>query len=62
MKGQALVEYLLLFSMLALISVSIVKSMHEYIGETVEALNYTLQEQLTVGVCDRECFFYGFRN
>ena len=65
MKGQALVEYLLIFAALALVSINIIKAMHGYFGESLESLNYALQTQLTVGVCsskDRLCYFEGFLN
>lgn len=62
MRGQALIEYILIFSFLALISVGFVKSLNGLMNRSIGSLTYEVSEQLTVGVCERYCFFNGFTN
>lgn len=62
MKGQALIEYILIFSFIALVSVGFVKSLNALMNKSIGALAYELTEQLTVGVCKKRCFYSGFLN
>lgn len=62
MKGQALIEYILIFSFIALVSVGFVKSLNSLMNKSVGSLAYEVTEQLTVGVCKKNCFFNGFLN
>lgn len=62
MKGQALIEYILIFSFIALVSVGFVKSLNSLMNKSVGALAYEVSEQLTVGVCKSRCFYNGFIN
>lgn len=57
-----MVEYLLLFAFMTLISVNLVKALTNTMGDTSGSLTYVLSQHLTSGVCDQGCFFTGFAN
>jgi len=61
-KGQALVEYLLIFSFLTLFVIGMAKGLSKIIANSVGYIGYGLTEQFTVGVCKRHCFYNGFQN
>ena len=61
-KGQALIEYLLIFSFMTFIAISMVKGLGTTLLSSVGYMGYELTEQFTVGVCDKECFFDGYVN
>jgi hypothetical protein len=61
-KGQALVEYIIIFSFLALISIKMVSGVSGYITDTMGNLAFYLTQQLSVGVCEEHCYFGGYKN
>ena len=61
-KGQATVEYLLIFAFVALIAVGLVKTIGLAMGNGMGLLGTSLSEHLSVGVCREWCFFDGFVN
>lgn len=61
-KGQATVEYILLFSFLAFILVNFVAGFGKIVGTSVGSLGYALTQQLTIGVCAEWCYFNGYEN
>jgi hypothetical protein len=61
-KGQALLEYIIIFSFLALIAIKMVQGVNGYITDTMGNMAYYLTQQLSVGVCDQHCFFSGYKN
>lgn len=61
-QGQALIEYLIVFSFIALIAVNLVKGLGNFMGGTVGSLAYELTQQLTTGVCKSQCFYDGYIN
>ena len=60
--GQALIEYLLIFSFMTFVSISMVKGLGKTMFSSVGILGYELTEQFTVGVCKNLCFFTGYEN
>ncbi len=60
--GQALIEYLLIFSFIALVSVGIVSGLGKSLSVAVGKLGYVLTQQLSVGVCKTNCYFGDYRN
>jgi len=60
--GQAMIEYLLIFSFVTFFSINLVKGLGKTAVKSVGLLGYELTEQLTVGVCQRDCFYNGFKN
>lgn len=60
--GQAMIEYLLIFSFVTFFSINIVKGLGKTMFTTVGFLGYELTEQLTIGVCASECFMTGYKN
>jgi len=61
-QGQALVEYLIVFLFMTLITLKLVSGLRSMMGVMVGNLGYVLSDELKVGVCDRDCFFTGYRN
>lgn len=61
-QGQALVEYLLIFSFVTLLSINLVKGMSKTMLSSVGYIGYELTEQFTVGVCKKLCFYSGYLN
>ncbi|MDD4973048.1 MAG: hypothetical protein PHY93_01790 [Bacteriovorax sp.] len=61
-QGQALIEYLLIFSFMTFIAISMVKGLGATLLSSVGYVGYELTEQFTVGVCAKECFFDGYVN
>ncbi len=61
-RGQALIEYLLIFSFIALISVGIVSGLGKALSVSVGKLGHVLTQQLSVGVCKTNCYFGNYKN
>lgn len=61
-SGQALIEYLLLFSFMTFISIGLVKGLGKTMMSSVGNIGYELTEQFTVGVCKKLCFYTGYKN
>jgi hypothetical protein len=61
-QGQALIEYLLIFSFMTFIAISMVKGLGKTLFSSVGYLGYELTEQFTIGVCKTDCFFSGYQN
>ena len=61
-RGQATIEYLFLFAAMASILFLAVKNFSEFSGNSMGNFAVVLSRQLTVGVCEEECFFSGYKN
>lgn len=61
-SGQAVVEYILLFSFLMLIMLAFVRGINVAVSETMGGLGYALSQQLTIGVCKELCFYSDYAN
>jgi hypothetical protein len=61
-SGQALIEYLMIFSFMVFLSINLVKGLGKTTFRTIGFLGYELTEQLTVGVCPKNCFYSGYKN
>ncbi len=61
-SGQAVVEYILLFSFLMLIMLAFVRGINGAVSETMGGLAYALSHQLTIGVCENLCFYSDYAN
>lgn len=61
--GQAMVEYLVVFSFMAIVGIKMVIGLQGFMKVTVGGLNRALTSQLTSGVCTNgNCFFKGYSN
>lgn len=60
--GQATVEYLLLLSFILIISLQLVKSFTGFMVDNIGNLGHVLSYNLSVGVCESECFYDGYKN
>ena len=61
-QGQALIEYLLIFSFMTFISIGMVRGLSKTLLSSIGFLGYELTEQFSVGVCAKECFFAKYKN
>ena len=61
-RGQATVEYLLVFAVVALIAVGLVKAIGGAVGNGMGLLGTVLSEHLSVGVCKSWCYYDNFVN
>ncbi len=61
-KGQAVIEYLLVFAFLTLISINLVKGLSRVMNKSMGNLSYVLTQHLSVGVCKGSCFLDAFGN
>lgn len=60
--GQALIEYLLIFSFMTFISIGMVKGLGKTMLGSIGKLGFELTEQFSVGVCKKLCFYSGYEN
>jgi len=60
--GQALIEYLILFAFMSLIAINMVKGMGGMMTSSVKSIGYQLTQQLTIGVCESECWYSDYAN
>jgi Flp pilus assembly pilin Flp len=60
--GQAVVEYLVIFAFLAMISIAMARFLGGFLGNTATSLAFQLSNHLSSGVCPQMCFFDGFEN
>ena len=61
-SGQALLEYLLVFSMMALISVGLVRAVTRAMNSSMYALTVALTDKLSTGVCPVHCYYNKYKN
>jgi len=61
-KGQAFVEYILIFSLFTLISLGLIKAFNTMMDNTFTSFSFILSQHLSVGVCEDNCFFNGYVN
>lgn len=61
-KGQALLEYLLVFCFMAFFGVNLVKGITNSFYKSVGFIGYEISQQLTIGVCEKLCFYKGYDN
>jgi Flp pilus assembly pilin Flp len=61
-SGQATVEYILIFAFMSLISIGMVKSIGTGLSESVKSLGWVLTQELSTGVCPKQCFYSGYKN
>ena len=61
-KGQALIEYILLFGIISLVSMGLVRAISGFMSNSTGSLSYALTQQLTTGSCEKFCFFGYYGN
>lgn len=61
-NGQAVIEYLLLFSFMALFGMNLAKMFGGALGKSVGTFSYVLTNELSTGHCKSLCFGYGYQN
>jgi len=61
-RGQALIEYIIIFSFMAIIAVRMVTAINGYLTGTMGNLAFYLSQQLSVGVCEKLCFLDTYGN
>lgn len=61
-RGQATIEYLVIFAFLGIISVTMMKSFATYIGDATGGIAFELTQELSSGVCDKLCWTAAYKN
>ena len=61
-RGQAMVEYLLIFSLAALIGINMIKGLAGYVDTSISTFGNVISKHLAVGVCENDCYFSGYLN
>lgn len=61
-SGQAVVEYLVVFAFLAMISIGVARFVGGFMGNTAGSLAYQLTNHLSSGVCEEHCYYDGYSN
>lgn len=61
-RGQATIEYILIFAFMSLIGVGLAQTIGGGIKDSVKSLGFVLTQELTTGVCESECFFRSYQN
>ena len=61
-SGQAAVEYILLVAFLMTLSLKLVGGFSDFMSESIGNLGHVLTYNLTVGVCEKECFYSNYKN
>lgn len=60
--GQALVEYLIVFVFITFLGVQFINGFSSFLNDSFGNLGHVVSMNLTVGVCDNNCFFLGYKN
>lgn len=61
-RGQALIEFILLFGFLGFLAVNIFALMKDNLTNSLNSLNFVLTQYLSTGVCKEYCFYDAFVN
>ena len=61
-SGQALIEYLLIVAFLVLFTSKLASNFTDFMRGSIGNLGHVMTLNLTVGVCERDCFFGGYKN
>ncbi len=61
-RGQATVEYILIFAFMAMIGLSMMRGIATGLSTSVKSLSYVLTQELSTGVCPNRCFYGGYKN
>lgn len=60
--GQAVIEYLIIFAFLSLITLTMARSIGGFLGDSFGAIGFALTQKLSTGVCASLCFDNSFEN
>ena len=60
--GQATVEYILIFALMAMIGLGMVRGIGGALSTSIKTLSYVLTQELSSGVCRDRCFYSGYKN
>ncbi|MBP5296274.1 MAG: hypothetical protein J6Y94_02965 [Bacteriovoracaceae bacterium] len=60
--GQAMVEYLFVFALVALLAMQVAKGLGRLWGGTFSSLAVAMTKQLSSGVCPDNCFYANYKD
>jgi len=60
--GQAVVEYLLIMIFIYMVAGKFIKGFKDFLAEGFGTIGHAMTVNLSVGVCEKECFFKGYKN
>lgn len=61
-QGQALVEYLFVIMFVSIIGTKFISKIGKFSSAQMGKMAHVLSLNLTVGVCEKDCFFSGYKN
>ena len=61
-RGQATIEYIVIFAFLGIISVTMVKSLSAYMADATGGITFQLTQELASGACQRSCWTDAYVN
>lgn len=61
-RGQATIEYLLIFGFVALLGGRFISGFGDFMGKSFGNISHVLSINLTTGVCKDHCFYTNFEN
>ena len=61
-KGQALIEYILVVAMMIILSTQFTGRFSDLLRSSFGNLAHYISLNLTVGVCERDCYYESFYN
>lgn len=61
-KGQALVEYLFVIMFISVIGTKFISKLGKYTSTQMGKMAHVLSLNLTVGICNNQCYFTGYKN
>ncbi|WP_408098521.1 hypothetical protein ACJVC5_06305 [Peredibacter sp. HCB2-198] len=60
--GQATVEYIFILAFAVMLGFQFTNRFTEFFGDTLGGVGHVLSTHLTIGVCEKDCWFNGYKN
>lgn len=60
--GQATVEYIFILAFAVLLGFNVLTRFTDFFKNSMGGVSHVLSTHLTVGICDRECWYNGYDN
>ena len=61
-RGQATVEYIFILAFAFLLGSSITNLFTDFFRDSMGKVGHSLSTNLTIGICERDCFYTGYKN
>lgn len=61
-RGQATVEYIFILAFAVILGFNIINAYTDFFKNSMGGVSHVLSTHLTVGVCQKDCWFNGYQN